>query len=189
MNIGEAHKHGELTDVTLEKKIDEANTQLNFMSQTIDDFKDFYAPNRAKEDFSLIAATKETLEVMASTLRLSNIQIELVTTHDRQVYNHKNEYKQVLLNLLFNAKDALMEKATIAPNICIHIDSYRVSVEDNAGGILNDVLPHIFEPYYSTKDGGLGIGLYMSKMIVEKNMDGELKVDTSDGKTIFHIYF
>ena len=137
----------------------------------------------------MVTATKETLEIMASTLRLSNIQIELVAKHDRQVYNHKNEYKQVLLNLLSNAKDALIEKATITPKIYIHIDNHRVSVEDNAGGIMDDILPHIFEPYYSTKEGSSGIGLYMSKLIVEKNMNGELKVDISDGKTIFYIYF
>jgi len=189
MNIGEAQKHGELTDATLEKKIDEANTQLNFMSQTIDDFKDFYAPNKEKENFSLAAATRETLDIISNTLKLSDIKTELVTIDDTQVYNYKNEYKQVLLNLLSNAKDVLVERATKAPKIRIRIDSHTVSVEDNAGGIMPNVLPHIFEPYYSTKEGNSGIGLYMSKMIVEKNMKGELKVDTSDDKTIFCISF
>jgi len=189
INIGEAQKHGELDDATLHKKIDEANIQLNFMSQTIDDFKDFYAPNKEKENFSLALATQETLEIMRNTLKLSDIEIELVVTNDAYIHNYKNEYKQVLLNLLSNAKDVLVERVTKAPKIHIVIDKNTVSVEDNAGGISADILPRIFEPYFSTKEGNSGIGLYMSKMIVEKNMGGKLKVNSSEKKTIFSISF
>ena len=184
MNIGEAHKHGELDDTTLKKKIDEANLQLSFMSQTIDDFKDFYVPHKEKEDFSLSVATEETLEIMKNTLKQNNIETQVIIKEESIIHNYKNEYKQVLLNLLSNAKDALIERDIPSPYIHITIDKNSVTVEDNARGIKKDVMQRIFEPYFSTKEGNSGIGLYMSKMIVEKNMGGELRVvSTSKGAT------
>jgi signal transduction histidine kinase len=189
MNIQEAQKHGELDEKYLTNKIDDATVQLEFMSQTIDDFKDFYAPNKEKENFSLATATQETLDIMKNTLKHSSIEVELVVITDAQVHNYKNEYKQVLLNLLSNAKDVLIERVTKTPKISIIIDKDKVSVEDNAGGIDDKVLPRIFEPYFSTKEGNSGIGLYMSKMIVEKNMAGKLNVQTSHNTTTFSIVF
>jgi signal transduction histidine kinase len=189
MNIKEAQKHGELDEQYLSNKVDDATVQLEFMSQTIDDFKDFYIPNKEKETFSLSIATQETLEIMKNTLKHSDIEIELVVIADAQVHNYKNEYKQVLLNLLSNAKDVLIERVTKTPKISIVINKDTVSVEDNVGGIDDKVLPRIFEPYFSTKEGNSGIGLYMSKMIVEKNMAGKLTVQTSHNSTTFSIVF
>jgi len=189
MNIGEAQKHGELDDTTLHKKIDEANAQLNFMSQTIDDFKDFYAPNKTKEDFSLRVATEETLEIMKNTLKQKDIKTQINIKEDSTIHNYKNEYKQVLLNLLSNAKDALIERNITAPTIYITIDKENVSVEDNAGGIKKDVLKRIFEPYFSTKEGNSGIGLYMSKMILERNMGAKLSVKNSTKGAEFTLKF
>jgi len=189
MNISEAQKHGELDDATLHKKIDEANAQLDFMSQTIDDFKDFYAPNKEKEDFSLALATQETLEIMRNTLKLSDIEVELIVTNDAHIHNYKNEYKQVLLNLLSNAKDALVDRVTKGAKIYIVIDKNTVSIEDNAGGIKTDVVKRIFEPYFSTKEGNSGIGLYMSKMIAERNMDAKLTVQNNTEGAAFTLKF
>jgi signal transduction histidine kinase len=189
MNIKEAQKHGELNESYLNKKVDEATLQLDFMSQTIDDFKDFYLPNKEKENFSLLTATEETLDIMKNTLKLSDIEVELVLIGDTQVHNYKNEYKQVLLNLLSNAKNALIERVTKTPKISIVINKDTVSVEDNAGGIDDKVLPRIFEPYFSTKKDNSGIGLYMSKMIVERNMGAKLLVQNSTKGAKFIIDF
>ena len=188
MNIQEAQKHGELNSEYLNKKVNEANIQLNFMSHTIDDFKDFYAPHKEKEDFSLATATKETLEIMKNTLNHSDIAVELVITEDAMLYNYKNEYKQVLLNLLTNAKDVLVERVTKTPKITIIIEKNTVTVEDNAGGIKKEVLSRIYEPYFTTKEGNSGIGLYMSKMILERNMGGTLTLTntTKGAKFILH---
>ena len=182
MNIQEAQKHNELNDAYLTKKIDEANVQLDFMSQTIDDFKDFYVPNKEKETFSISHATKETLDIMKNTFKHNDIEVELIIKEDSTLHNYKNEYKQVLLNLLSNAKDVLLERVTKSPHITIVIDNNTTHVRDNAGGIKEDVLKRIYEPYFSTKEGNSGIGLYMSKMIVERNMGGTLNVeDRQDG--------
>ena len=189
MNIQEAQKHGELSPEYLSKKIDEANTQLSFMSDTIDDFKDFYTPHKEKENFSLAEATRETLEIMKNTLKHNDIDINLIINEDIRLYNHKNEYKQVLLNLLSNAKDILLERVTKTPTITIIIDKGRVTVEDNAGGIKEDVLKRIYEPYFTTKEGNSGIGLYMSKMIVERNMGGKLSVDNTLEGAKFTLHF
>jgi len=189
MNLKEAQKHGELDEVYLGKKVSDANTQIEFMSQTIDDFKDFYAPNKEKENFSLASASKETLELMKNTFKHSDIEIELVVKTDAQIYNYKNEYKQVLLNLLSNAKDILVERVTPSPKVSIVIDKNTVKVKDNAGGISKKILPRIYEPYFSTKAEHSGIGLYMSKMIVEKNMGGKLSVHLHDKTTTFSIVF
>lgn len=189
MNLKEAQKHGELDEVYLTAKADEASEQLEFMSQTIDDFKDFYASNKEKENFSITEATKETLEIMKNTFEQNDIEIALLIKQDVTIYNYKNEYKQVLLNLLSNAKDALIERVTVAPIINITIHKNSITVEDNAGGIEEKILKRIFEPYFTTKEGNTGIGLYMSKMIVEKNMGGKLNAKNSKNGAIFHIVF
>jgi len=189
MNIGEAQKHGELDDATLNKKIDEANTQLHFMSQTIDDFKEFYAPHKEKEDFSLTVATQETLEIMKNALKQNNIETQMIVKEESTIHNYKNEYKQVLLNLLSNAKDALIERDIPSPHIHITIAKKSVTVEDNAGGIKKDVMKRIFEPYFTTKESNSGIGLYMSKMIVEKNMDAKLSAQNSTRGAKFILQF
>ena len=176
MNIKEAQTYGELHPEYLDKKIDDANTQLIFMSQTIDDFKDFYASDKEKEDFSLAQASKETLAIMKNTFTHQNIKVTLNIHEDSRLHNYKNEYKQVLLNLLSNAKDALLKNVTVNPQIDIIIDKNYISVSDNAGGINPAILPKIFDPYFTTKEGNSGIGLYMSKMIVERNMHAKLQI-------------
>jgi len=179
MNLKEAQKHGDLTQEYLDNKVDDANTQIEFMSQTIDDFKEFYAPHKEKEDFSLATATQETLEIMRNTLKHSDIEVKLIIKEDTTLHNYKNEYKQVLLNLLTNAKDVLIERVTKSPTITIIINKDCITVEDNAGGIQKDILKRIYEPYFTTKEGNSGIGLYMSKMIVERNMNGILSTNNT----------
>ena len=189
MNIKEAQKHHELTPEYLEGKIDEANAQLAFMSETIDDFKDFYAPKKEKEDFSLAKATQESIEMMKNSFKEHDIEVTLHIHEESTIHNYKNEYKQVLLNLLSNAKDALVKRATDAPKIVITVDANRVTVSDNAGGIDKETLLRIYEPYFTTKEGNSGIGLYMSKMIVERNMKGVLQANNTDKGADFTILF
>jgi signal transduction histidine kinase len=188
MNIQEAYKHGELDTEYLDKKTHEANTQINFMSDTIDDFKDFYLPKKEKEDFSLLTATKETLEIMKNTFEHNGIEVALIIKGDSTLHNYKNEYKQVLLNLLSNAKDVLLERGTKSPKVTIIIKEHSISIEDNAGGIKEEVLERIYEPYFTTKEGNSGIGLYMSKMIIERNMEGRLELKNLEEGASFHIY-
>ncbi len=160
------------------KKLEEASLQLEFMSQTIDDFRSFYEPNKIKELFSLADESQKVIEFIS----FENIEIELKVLKDEKILNYKNEYKQVLLNILTNAKDVLFERKIVVPKIIIEVDDTTVRIIDNGGGISVQNIEKIFEPYFTTKENGMGIGLYMSKMIVERNMGGKLEVfNTKDG--------
>jgi len=122
MNIEDAFKHKVLEESYLTKKVTEANTQIEFMSQTIDDFKEFYAIHKAKEYFSLVHELKQLLEIMRLSFKEKDITIELNIIEDLEVYNYKNEYKQVLLNLFTNAKDVLVQRAVEEPKVIITIN-------------------------------------------------------------------
>ncbi len=167
------------------QKLEEASAQLEFMSQTIDDFRDFYKPDKKKESFNLADETQKVLAL----LDLKEIEVTLHAVEDVTIFNHKNAYKQVLLNLLTNAKDALKERAVPSPKIDITIEQNAVTIRDNAGGIKTENIQRIFEPYFSTKAKGLGIGLYMSKVIVEKNMGGVMSVKNNENGVLFRFSF
>ncbi len=164
-----------------EKKLEEAEHQLEFMSQTIDDFRNFYAPDKSKELFSLVEATQDVITL----LNLKEIEIKLKVYDEKSIFNYKNEYKQVVLNLLTNAKDILTEQKIVSPKIFIEIDNLEVKIIDNGGGIKIAKIQQIFEPYFTTKKQGLGIGLYMSKMIIERNMGGKIEVHNGEEGAVF----
>ena len=180
MNIEEKDKQN-----LHEKKLDEATAQLEYMSQTIEDFRNFYAPTKAKEEFSLAKESQHVIDLIA----FENIDVRLRVIEDTMIHNYKNEYKQVLLNLLTNAKDVLLERKILSPYVKIEIKGTSVTISDNAGGIGEETLQKIFDPYYSTKECGLGIGLYMSKMIIEKNMDAKIEVSNSKEGAVFCLFF
>ena len=180
MNIEEKDKQS-----LHEKKLEEASTQLEFMSQTIDDFRNFYAPTKAKEEFSLAEESQKVIDLIS----FEKVALELLIIKDSRIFNYKNEYKQVLLNLLSNARDVLLERKVTSSKVTLEIDGVQIKVSDNGGGIKHENMQKIFEPYFSTKEGGLGIGLYMSKMIIEKNMGGTISVDNDEEGAVFSLDF
>lgn len=180
MNIENKDKEAKHT-----QKLEEASMQLEFMSQTIDDFRDFYKPDKEKEPFGLVEETEKVI----SLLSLKEIDVELKAKEEVTIVNHKNEYKQVILNLLSNAKETLLERDIRSPKIVIEIDKTEVTISDNAGGIKLDDIQKVFEPYFSTKVQGLGIGLYMCRVIIEKNMGGKLEVNNSEYGAVFSLFF
>ena len=167
------------------QKLEEASTQLEFMSQTINDFRDFYKPDKEKESFGLVEETRKVIAL----LNLDEIEVLIKCKEEITILNHKNEYKQVILNLLSNAKEVLLQRAVASPKITISIDENHVTVSDNAGGVKLENIQKVFEPYFTTKSQGLGIGLYMSKVIVEKNMGGKLEVQNSEHGAHFRFTF
>jgi signal transduction histidine kinase len=177
----------EVTEDIKEKKglVEESTKQLEFMSQTINDFTNFYAPSKEKELFSLEHVAKEVIELV----HYEEIEVQLEINNDTHISNYKNEFKQVLLNLLSNAKDVLELRKITHPCITMIVDKNTVSVKDNAGGIVLEDIEKIFEPYYSTKENGLGIGLYMSKIIIEKNMGGKLIASNIAEGAVFTLSF
>ena len=192
----------ELETATRFKKVDEnhiynaiekSDKMIEFMSNTIDDFRNFYKPDKIKEEFLVSVACSKAINIIDATLKNFGIELNIDVKKDKKVYGYPKEFAQVNLNLLSNAKDVLVEKEIKNPRIDIRIDSKgilsTITIKDNAGGIHEKNQELIFDPYYSTKDSskGTGLGLYISKLIIERNMGGELSVHNDEEGAVFKI--
>jgi len=168
---------------------------IMYMSKTVDDFRSYFAPDKAKVRFSLSSSIEKALELVTSAFENFGIGIEFESAKTDTVRGYPNEFAQVMLVILGNARDQLIENAVEMPRISIRTfrenGSIVVTVRDNGGGIPADVLTKIFEPYFTTKEQGkgTGIGLYMSKMIIEKHMDGRLTAMNLEDGAEFRIEF
>jgi PAS domain S-box-containing protein len=154
-----------------------------FMSKTVEDFRNFFKVDKKRVLFSVREAIENTLDIQIAQLKSHNIVVEL-KGDDFMVNGFKSEFQQVILNLVGNSKDAIFEQQKQDGVIEVNIFDRTVTVRDNGGGIPEHVLTRIFEPYFTTKEDGkgTGIGLYMSKMIIEDNMEGSLQArNTSYG--------
>lgn len=188
------HDRGMLDTEKLNDSVDKSMKLIQGMSTTIDDFRDFFNPNKQAEEFSIKDAIENAHAIVGSSFE--NHQIEYVLEMDEpdlRTYGQSNEFSQVIINLLNNAKDALLEMRPVQAKVIVRVkqenDRICVDIIDNAGGIPASVLPKIFDPYYSTKEEGkgTGIGLYMSKMIIEDQMKGKLSATNTDEGACFHI--
>lgn len=193
MNMKVTYDFDKFTQEYLNTKIKEANTLTSYMSQTISDFQNFFKPQGEKEDFSIELACREAYFILESSLKYHGIKIEFNIIEDIDIYGYKNEYSQVILNILSNAKDILLERKVQNPHVNIEIkdgDKYAiVKIKDNGGGVQKDILDKIFEPYFTTRHQtqGTGIGLYMSKNIIERNMNGFINVKNVEDGALFTI--
>ncbi|MEA2073004.1 MAG: cache domain-containing protein [Campylobacterota bacterium] len=182
MNIESAYEYEELTKDYLDTKVKEANELLEFMSVTIDDFRNYFAPDKTKTDVFINDVLTQAIALIKKTLESENITLELNFNSTREIAIYKNEFIQVVLNLVKNARDVLRDKNIENPKLTITTADYEkkviVSFKDNGGGIEEGIMEKIFEPYFSTKDekNGTGLGLYMSKMIIEEHMNAHLSV-------------
>lgn len=186
MNLRAAYENDKLDKTYLQGKTDEANKQIEFMSHTIDDFRNFFKTSKQKEKFSLIECINESINLLNETFKSLNIKLDFNYTEDIKIKTYKGELSQVIFNLLNNAKDEFIKQqikdAEIKINLIKEEKNILIEIIDNAGGINKKIIGKIFEPYFTTKDKGLGIGLYMSKVIIEKNIGGKLEVrNTIDG--------
>ena len=163
------------------------------LSQTIDDFREFFKPKKEKQKTSLCEVVESVLKIIETSIITKNIKIIKELNCKNHFYSYPNEIKQVVLNLLKNSQDALLE--TKVENPYIKIRTYRednvriLEVCDNAGGVPEDLMSKIFEPYFSTKKkkDGTGLGLYMSKTIIEEHCNGTLGVTNGEEGAIFRI--
>jgi PAS domain S-box-containing protein len=184
---------GKFDRPTLERGIGESMRLIDHMSQTIDDFRDFFKPNREKVRFSARDSIAKTLSLLGGAFEAQKIEVELDARDDAVLNGYPNEFSQALINIIINAKDALLERKVADPRISLSLGKTGgkivIVVADNAGGIPEDILDKIFTPYFSTKaDGsGTGLGLSMSKTIVEKSMGGRLSVRNASGGAEFRI--
>ncbi len=170
--------------------IDKQISIIDFMSQTIDDFRNFFKVNKQKIRFSVREAIETTVSMQKEQLANHNIQLT-ISGEDFSIFSLKSELQQVILNLISNAKDAIGEKKIRNGHIDIRLGDKSIIVSDNGGGIDEKVAGRIFEPYFTTKEEGkgVGIGLYMSRMIVEQNIGGILEFSNGDEGAVFTIRF
>ncbi|MEA3522231.1 MAG: cache domain-containing protein [Campylobacterota bacterium] len=193
MNIEGAYEYKELTPKYLEDKLSEGNTLLEFMSHTIDDFRNFFRPDKKQTLISISDVISKTLPLIEKNLEEHAIALHVNYKSNTKIALFRNELMQVILNLIKNAKDVLVEEDITVPIITIksYEDETSVSMEvsDNAGGIDEAILDKIFTPYFSTKptSQGTGLGLYMSKTIIEEHLNGTLSVQNIDDGACFSI--
>jgi PAS domain S-box-containing protein len=171
---------GELSKESLDKSTQQSMNLILHMSKTIDDFRNFFRPDKEMVEFKVSEAIITTLSLIEDSFKSHRIRIEVNTKHDPAINGYPNEYSQALLNILNNARDALIEREVDDPRVTINIsadgDRAVVTISDNAGGIPEEIMRKIFDPYFTTKgpQSGTGVGLFMSKTIIEKNMGGML---------------
>lgn len=159
------------------------------LSSTIDDFRDFFKSNKEATETKYIPIIESVLKIIEVSLVNKNIKIDTIFNSNNIFLTYSNEIKQVLLNLIKNAEDVLIENSISNPTITIRTDKNSLIVSDNAGGIPDEIIENIFDPYFSTKSSknGTGLGLYMSKTIIEEHCAGELRAYNNDVGAVFEI--
>jgi signal transduction histidine kinase len=175
------------------EKLEEMENNIQYMSKTIDDFMRFYHPAKKKTIFCVSDVIEHALTIMRPILKKAGIALHFDYCEDAYVKGYMNEYTQVVVAILTNAKDALLQREIPDGKIDVALASENGSViltiSDNAGGIEPNLMQRIFDPYFTTKHKsmGTGLGLYISKMIIEKNMDGILSVENTGKGAAFYI--
>lgn len=165
---------------------------VNFMSKTIDDFRNFFTIDKIKSEFNVKEKIEETINMLSAQLDNSEIKI-IINNKSFTMLGYVSEFQQVILNIINNAKDELVKKEINNKNIIIDIQTKGnfgiIKIRDNAGGIPKDILNRVFEPYFTTKEEGkgTGLGLYMSKMIIEENMKGKISASNIEDGAEFII--
>ncbi|PHO11457.1 hypothetical protein CPG38_12885, partial [Malaciobacter marinus] len=187
------YERGKLTLKELRESIHQSQEQIEFMSKTIDDFRNFFKPNKQKDFFSPYKSVQSALSLISSGFENYNIKVNLKFEDEVLINGYESEFSQVILNILSNSKDAFIEKQIANPIITVTISkedkNSKIVLCDNAGGINLIPIEKVFEPYVTTKhaSSGTGIGLYMSKNIIEKSMNGSLSVSNNKNGVCFEI--
>ena len=180
-------------DEQIDAKLSEIESLTQYMSTTINDFKDFFIEEKKMVTFVLSDVVDKAVKIARSSLKKDDIKVTLTMDRTLVLVGYPNELQQVVLVLLNNSKEALLSRETVDPEIKIDVkycgETFCISVNDNAGGIKESILEKVFDPYFTTKhqSQGTGLGLYISKLIVEESMKGHLDVQNSAQGASFRI--
>lgn len=181
-----------ITKEFIEKLVTEADSQIQFMSRTINDFREFFRPSKSKQPFNILESVHSAIKLLEPQLRQNAITLQIANSCPENglvVFGYPNEFVHVLVNILSNAREAIEEKQKTngwneeQRRIDLSVASVNrqviLAVRDRGVGIPEHLLPKVFTPYFTTKGttSGTGIGLYMAKMIVEKEMKGTLSAE------------
>ncbi|QKJ22980.1 sensor histidine kinase [Poseidonibacter lekithochrous] len=181
-DVKDSYKYDEIDDEFVEEFHKNTKEQIAFMTETINGFMNFFNPKKEKRLFTVKDALEKTVKLLDKQLETSNVVLNS-QVGEETVYGVETELEQVFLNLITNAKEAFIERSIDNRNINITSmtkDRYSiVIVEDTAGGIKEESLEKIFDPYYTTKEYGTGTGLYMVKLVVKTSFKGDLKIQNT----------
>ncbi len=181
------------------QSLDETNDALEhisstiiYLSETIDDFQDFFKPDKRQEKQKVCTLIQNGINFVMPRITVANIDLKYLCNTKIEILTYPNEFSQVIINIINNAIDVLLERNIKNPQVHVKSEvidqNLRVTVQDNAGGIESEILPRIFEPYFSTKGkNGTGLGLYMSKMIIDDQLNGKLEVRNVEEGAAFSI--
>ena len=180
---------------TYDEKLTQINNYVQYMSNTIDHFRDFLIKDSKKDLVKIEEVVNNSYSLIKNSFDSLGIKVNINSKESlNKIYLHKNDLTQVILNILNNAKDALVLNNISNPQITINFSQKEssfqiIEIEDNAGGIDLNIIDKIFNPYFSTKEkkNGTGLGLYICKMIVEKYLNGEISVKNKKNGTSFII--
>jgi|GEM_PF-1595076 len=176
----------EINDKAMESFIADSSQLIQKMSDTINDFKNFFKPNKAKTKFLVSSVIHESIALTQDSFENSDIEVRYYKNEDYIMETYKNELIQVLVNLLNNAIDAInvnrIDAGYVEISSTLEGNCSIITVVDNGGGIDPSTIDRVFEPYFSTKfqDDGTGLGLYMSKMIIEDSMHGKISLQNHE---------
>jgi len=193
-NVRDCYYYDELTPEKIDKETDLIMQQVKFLADTIDEFRDFFKPDKEREFFNIKDIINRTIKLVDKSFLVNNIELVLDISDNCLVNGFPNEYSQVVLNIFNNAREAFrdIDKSQdkfVKIILAKENDKNLLLISNNAGCIANETLPHVFEAYYTTKGSqkGSGLGLYMSKTIIEEHFKGKLSVKNIDNGVEFRI--
>jgi signal transduction histidine kinase len=191
-------------DLKLSYDFDELNTaymqefyktnkqQITYMNETINGFLNFFNPNKIKAEFFINNPIKQAINILSGKIEKLNLSFNLDIDEELKTFGVEVELTQVLINIINNSLDAFIQRKIIKPEIFIKLfkkdHKNIIIIEDNAGGIENNQIDKLMDPYFTTKENGTGIGLYMVKMIIKNSFDGEIKVSNTQNGLSFIIF-
>ena len=184
-NINNEHKKININNNFIDKSMEQLNRIVSEMQIKNEELKNFIKPNEVKKEFFLDEIVMEALEMLEDTFMNHNIKIDYNFSKSINLYGFPNEINQVIFSILQNAKEALVEKNIDSKKVFISIKKDRdfayINIVDNAGGVPSALLGNIFEPYFTTKKykKSSGLGLFLSKIIIEENMQGKLEFENA----------
>ena len=179
--------------IDIEEKLLEIESQTEYMSKTIDDFKNFFEPNKEKKTFMMHELLQRSIYILKGNLKYNNIEVKTNLNNTLRCIGYPSELQQVVVAILNNAKDVLIQNKVKNAKITINskkVDgNISITICDNGGGIDAKIMESIFDPYFTTKhkSQGTGLGLYISKLIVEESLNGELNVSNNRDGACFEI--
>lgn len=184
----------EFDELNKQQLLDDLNVidkQIHYLSSTIDDFRNFFRPNKLPQSITLREMSNDLLTMLGKNYKNFGITLTFEGELDTPFVTYKNELLQVFLNIFTNAKDAFEERHCAEPFIRFNVlqtgERITFSIQDNAGGIPENIIDKIFDPYFSTKEekNGTGLGLYMSAIIIEKHLYGSINVSNELNGALF----